>query len=280
MFVDENSVFFPTPKPDGLLDGIEDEELKLLITEVFYTYTAEQMEKQKIYGVKFRREGARSVWQVPYTEYRSVDDIISLGYFSEEEKQQIYEDNNRLIFSVYHKYRPKLCTTSTYFTDSDILDACYVGFSKALVYYTKSSPIKFSTYAVACMKNECLDLIRYSNKSGKADKKTYSLDFEYGDNDYYDYLDLKDDNCETEKAEEDVHYSDLLSRLMDGLDEQSVEITKIYYGIFGSEKRTVLEICDLFHISKHKFLDTIKNVREHVVHKAYELGMDASDIFT
>lgn len=70
----------------------------------------------------------------------------------------------------------------------DIISSCWLGFAKALKKYNKNSNFKFTTFAITCMKNECL---MYFRQKRKQIQPLLSLDEninETSDTTYYDII--------------------------------------------------------------------------------------------
>ena len=71
-----------------------------------------------------------------------------LAKLTEEEKNQLAEENMRLVHYVANKFR------NTKLMYDDLYGAALLGFTKALNAYDSERGAKFSTFAVNCMKNE------------------------------------------------------------------------------------------------------------------------------
>jgi RNA polymerase sigma factor (sigma-70 family) len=82
-------------------------------------------------------------------------------------KQQLIEDNMRLVYSLVSKEYP------TYLTDEDIIQCGMLGLCKAAEKWDEGKS-KFSTFAISCIRNE----IRYEFRKRAKHQGILSLDYE------------------------------------------------------------------------------------------------------
>lgn len=271
------------------LNELKDDELFPLLKEILICYYLDQTEKQKIYDVLYEKRGQREIWSVPYDKFRSVEEIQESQYFTKAERDQIAVDNERLIWEVYHKYKPN-DNQDTTFTKEDIYEACCIGFSKALINYNKKNvSTKFSTYAHRCMENQCIEFIRYSLSRGRGDAKILSLDYEYSNssdgggsssNENKQLIDfISEEENKTESVIDASVFKDAVEQLLEGLDDDHTYLAKHLYGILGYEKMQQIDIATELNISKPKLKKMISTVKEHFALRVYELGLRAEDFF-
>lgn len=256
----------------------DDTDFSNLCNEIIISFAKEQYQKQQIYGVTYRKKDNKEVWSVPYKVFRDIDKIEGYGYFTEEEKNRITEENFRMIYSVVEKYKPSV--NQPHYTYEDILEACYIGFSNALVNY---NPVEvktvFNTYSYRCMSNACMDLIRNSQIKGKKDNVPASLDNEYVDTFgvAYTLSDIIEDEKNSNKNQVDeMLYSEVCEKLLDGLDPMNKFIALRYYGILGYPKMTQLDISLELNCSKSNIALKLSSIENHFKKKVLELGIDAS----
>lgn len=76
-----------------------------------------------------------------------------------EEQKEIAENNLALIHYVISKLNNPVVATY-----DELVSVGMVGFTKALVNFNKRKKVKFSTYAINCIKNEILYFLRKENK--------------------------------------------------------------------------------------------------------------------
>lgn len=110
-------------------------------------------------------------------------------------KQQLVEDNMKLVYSLVSKEYP------TYLTDEDIIQCGMLGLCKAAEKWDEGKS-KFSTFATSCIRHE----IQYEFRKRAKHQGVLSLDYEIKDGDTTcDFVTLGD--CIV--GDEDVPYFDI-----------------------------------------------------------------------
>lgn len=111
------------------------------------------------------------------------DSKIKSQKLTEEEKNQIAEENLALIHYVIKGFN------KTGIPYDELVSVAMVGYAKALSSYDKSRAVKFSTYAINCIKNEILFFLRKENKHNR---NTLSLNKVLSTDKHGNQLDLED----------------------------------------------------------------------------------------
>ena len=265
----------------------ENDELVSLLVDTLHTYVKDQYAKQCVYGVQVENRGKNRVWFVNYNKYRSVQEILELGYFTSDERTLMYKENEKLLYKVFQKYKPNFNQFLKY-TEDDIYSACLFGMTKALNQYNNSMNTKFSSYAYQCMSNACLDVIKDSNAKKKDGSSVLSIDFDYSDDgNGPDTTSMANDtqmatNRENEEMDEPLqndYYSEVICQLLEGLDEKHLQVAYYTYGILGYEKMKQVDIARELYLSKPTVLAYSRAVEKHMADRAYELGLSADMIF-
>lgn len=191
-----------------------------------------------------------------------------LAKLTEEEKNQLAEENMRLVHYVANKFR------NTKLMYDDLYGAALLGFTKALNAYDSERGAKFSTFAVNCMKNEIRFFLRKERRQSD-NTVSYNLvlsqDKNGNDFELYDILrDKTDENSDVQEAiimEEDRKATlEAISKLS----ELEQYIINHRYGLNGCEFKTQKEIAEEVNMSQANVSKIQKNCIKKIKKYLYE----------
>lgn len=91
-------------------------------------------------------------------EEKLVVDVPAKDYYSAEEREEIAEQNIKLVYYVANSFR------TTGIDIEELISAGMLGYAKAIQSFDKNHLVKFSTYAINCIRNEILYFMRKENK--------------------------------------------------------------------------------------------------------------------
>lgn len=191
-----------------------------------------------------------------------------MAKLTEEEKNQLAEENMRLVHYVANKFR------NTKLMYDDLYGAALLGFTKALNAYDSERGAKFSTFAVNCMKNEIRFFLRKERRQSD-NTVSYNLvlsqDKNGNDFELYDILrDKTDENSDVQEAiimEEDRKATlEAISKLS----ELEQYIINHRYGLNGCEFKTQKEIAEEVNMSQANVSKIQKNCIKKIKKYLYE----------
>lgn len=165
-----------------------------------------------------------------------------------EEQNELIEKNLPLVYYCVNKFYP------TYKFDEDVISCGNIGLVNAARTFNISSNIKFSTYAVTCIKNEISTYFRRESKY-KYELSLNNLVNDINSDDYLEFIDLI--------KVEDSYFSqiedhDLILSFKKVLNEKEFTYFVLHH-VAGLNQR---EIGDLFGISRAYVNFIIKNANK------------------
>lgn len=179
-----------------------------------------------------------------------------------EEKNQIAEENYPLIF-----YVVKLFQTAGISYD-ELVSISMVGYAKALNAFDTERNVKFSTYAINCMRNEILFFLRKEKGHLKND---ISMNLVLSTDKNGNFLSLEETvsgiDYNENTLEEDVLISDdvkLLNLAITHLTPKEQYILTYRYGLNGGVVKTQREIADHIGMSQANVSKLEKNILDKV----------------
>lgn len=84
--------------------------------------------------------------------------IYEKDLYTDEEAEIIAEENVKLVYFAANGFR------STGINIEELISVAFLGYAKAIKSFDKKRDVKFSTYAINCMKNEILFFLRKESK--------------------------------------------------------------------------------------------------------------------
>ena len=178
-----------------------------------------------------------------------------------EEKNKIAEENLPLIHYVLKSLN------NTGISYDELFSVGMVGYAKALDSYDKSRDVKFSTYAINCIKNEVLFFLRRENKHNQNTtslNKILSVD-KNGNN--LQLEEIMADERMGEKGLEDMILEDenkkILLKAMEHLKEEERFILIYRFGLDRGIIKTQKEIADTINMSQAN----VSKIQKNCLHK-------------
>lgn len=178
-----------------------------------------------------------------------------------EEKNKIAEENLPLI----HYVLKSLNNTGVMY--DELFSVGMVGYAKALDSYDKSREVKFSTYAINCIKNEVLFFLRKENKHNQNTtslNKILSID-KNGNN--LELEEIMADDKMGDKGLEDIILEEenkqVLLKAMEYLKEEERFILIYRFGLDRGIIKTQKEIADTINMSQAN----VSKIQKNCLHK-------------
>ena len=253
----EEETLIDMKKEDGFILDLKEEISEELNVDVLDVEAVEKIDEE-LYLVTVDNKGKY--------EYNIVTKELVLKEKTEhvkvkltdEEKATYAEENMALIHYVLKKI------TNTGIAYDELHDAGMMGYAKALDNYDKSRAVKFSTYAINCIRNEVLFFIRKEKKHLDNDislNKILSTDKD-GNNLQLEEI-VADERLGTRSLEDIVLAQENRSMLLDALqylkkDEQFIIIYR--YGLDRGIIKTQKEIATEIGMSQANVSKMQKNV--------------------
>lgn len=187
-----------------------------------------------------------------------------------ELKEKLIEHNLRLCLHVANKFR------GNYRDDMDSLISCtMIGLMKSINTYDFSKTANFSTYAITCMQNEILMMLR---KMRKENKKVLSLeDTIYSENGKREVTlkdSLLDEKVNLEEDYEEKELIEILHKKIGILSEKDQYLICRYYGILGYEACSQKQLAEELHTTQSYVSRMLREVLEKLKREMYkEYGM-------
>lgn len=184
-----------------------------------------------------------------------------LSLLTEEQKEQYAKENEALIYYVVNMFRQ---TTRVDF--DELVSIGMVGYAKALNAYDQSRNVKFSTYAINCIRNEILFFLRKENKHMQ---NTMSMNMVLAVDKNGNDLSLEETisnlDLDERSLEEDVIASsdvEILKKALKHLTPKEEYIITYRYGLNNGEIKTQREIADTIGMSQANVSKIQKNILE------------------
>lgn len=139
-------------------------------------------------------------------------------------------------------------------------DVALIGLVKAAKSYNSDYKLKFSTFACKCIRNEILLEIRKNNSNKrKANVNCVSLEKEMYSNVNDDCILLKDLISSKYNLEEEIIKKDIMSNILNGLNDIEKYVLIHTYGLFGNKAINQEEIAKKINKSQAQISRTLKN---------------------
>lgn len=252
----------------------EESDIVMLCDEVLDIYISEQERKQVIYGVRVYVTENRTIWTIPYKEYRSVEEILEKGYLSNEEKNRLSEKHYNMIEILAKKFSDSYRNYSEMSYDN-VYEACVIGFTKALNAYSKKyRDVKFVTVASRCMSNEVIDLYRKIVNI----TPTVAIDDESEDStNTVSSNKLYSDS--SEKQFSNYENSEIISQFFEALTDEETFIMERYFGLNGMDVMTQQQIAKELYVTQASIASKIKKALSKMKTVAENNDLSFSDFF-
>lgn len=227
-------------------------------------------------------DGEESV-RSPYKSEKTAEEMFDKNYISQEEKNDIAEQNLKLIDKCVGEFMPKSDNERKLYCIEDIKDACYLGFTRALDEYPRvGSTAKFSTFAYEAMANECRDTIKRARAKKRGLLMGESLDAPVAsgsskEEDETTLGELVGTNMygeETEGALDQYTIQSLIFSAFQGMDEESVLILTYKFGLGAAEyEHTEAEIADIMGLPPAQIKRKLEEAQNAFKLALYEEGL-------
>ncbi|WPS85491.1 sigma-70 family RNA polymerase sigma factor (plasmid) [Brevibacillus halotolerans] len=184
------------------------------------------------------------------------------SYLTNEEKDQYARKNESLVFYVVHMFH------NSSVDYDELVSIAMVGFAKALHAFDKNRNVKFSTYAINCIKNEILFFLRKERNHVKNSISMNSILFvdKNGNN-----LSLEETvstlDMDERSVEDDIILSgevELLRKSLTYLSEKEQYIITYRYGLDRGIIKTQREIADVIGMSQANVSKIEKNILDKI----------------
>lgn len=192
---------------------------------------------------------------------------MSKCYVTQEEREKIIIENQKLIYHIFKKMRMT-------FRIDDMFDVGLIGLIKGVDTFDSDKGYKLSTYIGECIKNELTKEIMYEN-AGKRQANIISFD--------KPIFDIKNQELTVEDTlgyelnlDENLINEELLNMInhrLYFLPERDEKIFKHSYGIDNHEKMSTKELSEKFKISKTRIdaiNSRIKRILRYILKQYYE----------
>ena len=228
------------------------------------------------------KDGEESV-RSPYKKEKTAEEMFERDYISQEEKNDIVEKNQKLIDKCVGQFMPKTPSEKKLYCIEDIIEACDMGFIRALDEYPRiGSSAKFSTYAYELMSNECRDTIKRARAKKRGLLMGESLDApissgsskEEEETTLGELIGTNMNGEETEGKLDLYTMQSLILSAFQGMDEDSVLILTYKFGLGQAEyEHTEAEIADILGLPPAKIKKKLDEAIESFKLALYEEGL-------
>lgn len=160
-------------------------------------------------------------------------------------RQVLIERNLRLVAHIAKKYQN--CEED----NEDLISIGTIGLIKAIDTYNGQKGSRLATYAVRCIENELLMMLRTKKKTSR-DVSLYEplgTDKEGNEINLLDIIEHEQVDI-VDEMEKDKNISQLAGLLLSRLNDREREIICLRYGVLGFEEKTQREIGEKLNISR------------------------------
>ena len=188
--------------------------------------------------------GSTDVLPPPLEKEKEIAYLIKAQQGDLEARNKLIEHNLRLVVFIAKKYETTLDTLE------DLVSIGSIGLIKGINTYKIDKNIRLATYASRCISNEILMYIR-KNKKRTGDvsfEEALSFDGEGNELHLEDIMGTAEDVvCKEYEKKVDI---DILTRLIDTLNERDKQIMIMRYGLFETNAYTQKEVAEMLGISQ------------------------------
>lgn len=200
---------------------------------------------------------------MPYIEENSIDkvaDHIEDGLLSVEEKNKLAEDNINVVYHVAKGF------SNTGIDSEELVSIGLLGYAKALESYRTNRNTKFSTYAINCIKNEILYILKKEKKHRMHNislNKVLSTDKNGNDLQLEEILlnmsDVEQGGLEAQLL--DAEKNERIKYVIENqLNERERYVICHRYELFGMKQKTQSELANEMNMSQANISKIEKNV--------------------
>ncbi|MFY0516622.1 sigma-70 family RNA polymerase sigma factor [Lysinibacillus sp. UGB7] len=179
-------------------------------------------------------------------------------FLTEEEKEVYASENMSLIYFMVNKFR------NTQVDPDELASVGTIGFTKALNNFDTSQQVKFSTYAIRCIKNEILHFLR---KERNIMRRNLSMDTVLSTDKNGNELNIGELLClednESDKVDSKIELGldiEKLALVLQDLNENERFIVENRFGLGGQSVKTQREIAEEIGMSQANVSKIEKNV--------------------
>jgi len=192
-----------------------------------------------------------------------------------EEKEKLAEENYSLVFYVVKMFQ------NSGVSYDELVSIAMVGYAKALNAFDKERNVKFSTYAINCIKNEILFFLR-KEKVHQRNNVSFNtiLSTDKNGNDLSLEETISNLDVHEKSVEEDIYIGEdveLLYKALEHLTEKERYIVTYRYGLDRGIIKTQKEIAEIVGMSQANVSKMEKNVLEkikRILREKYHVSYD------
>lgn len=184
-----------------------------------------------------------------------------------EAKDEIVKHNLKLVLLVLGSIG-----TNIYNYD-DLFQVGCVGLSKAVDVFDSSKNYKFSTFAVAVIRNEILMYLKRIKKHNNVGSLNEVISFKDGDVELHEMI---SDNSDFTLEIVNKELCEMVDSLLGNLNERNREVIKLYYGFYG-KCYNQNEIASIVGFTQSGVCRVIKSSLNKLKEKLIENGIDDYD---
>lgn len=192
-----------------------------------------------------------------------------------EEKEKLAEENYSLVFYVVKMFQ------NSGVSYDELVSIAMVGYAKALNAFDKERNVKFSTYAINCIKNEILFFLR-KEKVHQRNNISFNtiLSTDKNGNDLSLEETISNLDVHEKSVEEDIYIGEdveLLYKALEHLTEKERYIVTYRYGLDRGIIKTQKEIAEIVGMSQANVSKMEKNVLEkikRILREKYHVSYD------
>lgn len=196
---------------------------------------------------------------------------------TEKEKEQLAEENYSLVFYVVKMFQ------GSGVSYDELVSIAMVGYAKALNSYDTERNVKFSTYAINCIKNEILFFLRKErNHIRNSISMSSVLSMDKNGNSLHLEETVSNYDLEERSVEDDIILSgdiEILRKALNDLSEKERYIITYRFGLDGGIIKTQREIADAIGMSQANVSKIEKNILDkikRILKERYHVSEDFS----
>lgn len=194
---------------------------------------------------------------------------------TEKEKEQLAEENYSLVFYVVKMFQ------GSGVSYDELVSIAMVGYAKALNSYDADRNVKFSTYAINCIKNEILFFLRKErNHIRNSISMSSVLSMDKNGNSLYLEETVSNLDIEERSVEDNIILSgdiEILKKALNDLSEKERYIITYRFGLDGGIIKTQREIADAIGMSQANVSKIEKNILDkmkRILKERYHMSED------
>lgn len=185
-----------------------------------------------------------SAFPEPLSKEQEYEYLVKYWNGDMQAREELIKHNLRLVVHIVKKY-------NNYNDIEELISVGAIGLIKAIGSYAEGKGTRLATYAVRCIENEILMVLR-ANKKRSNDKSLYdpvSFDKEGNEVSLIDLMSTDDDSV-MKRVENDILTEKINSILHKVLTDRECEILILRYGLADTPQYTQIEVAKMFKISR------------------------------